>query len=806
MWTSDDMVSRREGGAVFRRGSECAELNITYRHSAAIGCNGEMNNTPLLHNIFPLGFGRYSELPIFGSYAEDFVRWLEAQSYARRSIRGMMQGTYILAQWLQKRRIGAIHEVTPEVLAAADAHFRHRPEEARLAGRAIHRFLRERELIPAPRPPRLAPAQEEAGRYVAHLHEVRGLADRSIGFHRDWAAGFLEFIGFNDGPTALPQLRHDQIEGFVRRASRTRSRVSLRNVVLVLRAFLRFEFHQGVLPRPLHEQVDMPRVYSGERLPRVLTRDQVRAFLRSIDLKSPNGVRDFTMLYLIAVYGLRRSEVVALRLDDIDWRARILHVRQSKTQQSIALPLTDEAGHVLARYLRKARPKTEPRELFVRTQAPAGPLTPWAVNLVLLTRLQRSGLDLKFSPHTLRHSLAVHLLRRGVSMKAIGDTLGHRDLRSTACYLRLNLDDLRAVGLPVLQPAQPASLLRGHWQARFPKVCALAGPRPRSKRGYRSAFGRDIEQFVAARRTLGRKYVTEECTLRAWDAFLHQQKAKSIDGALFHRWAESIRNLCPKTQRRNLSLVRSFLAYYAREYSLCFVPDSTTFPKAAPRRPPRLVSSAEMERLLATAGQLQNRKSNPVRSDTVQIGLMLLFCCGLRAGELLRLKLRHYDAADQLLRIEVSKFNKSRLVPLAPSVARALERYIERRRGCGLPTQPESILMWCGRLAEPKAGYTLPALTEIWKRLCLSVGVIDERGRPPRLHDLRHSFAVEALHRWYTEGANVQSRLPNLAAYLGHTGPASSHYYLQLTTDLRSAASERFHRVLGDLTKTGGVR
>src|SRR5205823_2701737 len=101
-------------------------------------------------------FGRYSELPIFGSYAEDFVRWLDAQHYARRSIRGMMRGTYILAQWLQRRRIGVIHEVTPEVLAAADAHFRHRPEEARLAGRALHRFLRERELIPAPRPSRLA--------------------------------------------------------------------------------------------------------------------------------------------------------------------------------------------------------------------------------------------------------------------------------------------------------------------------------------------------------------------------------------------------------------------------------------------------------------------------------------------------------------------------------------------------------------------------------------------------------------------------------------------------------------------------
>lgn len=765
-----------------------------------------MNTIPLLQSVFSRGFGRYSGLPIFGSVVEDFAQWLQAQSYARRTIRGMMQGAHTLDRWLRRHGIAAVNEVTSEVLAAADTRLRHRHKEACKAGLALRRFLREQDIIPVSRPIRLSQSEEEASRYAVHLREVLGLAEGTIGHHRHYAVVFLKFIGFDHRASALPGLSHRRIEGYLRQMARTRKRVSLGSVATALRSFLRYEFSQGALPRPLHEQTELPRVYSGERLPRTLAREQVQALLRSVDLKSPNGLRDFTLLYLIAVYGLRRSDVVALRLENIDWRRGTLNVRQSKTQRPIALPLTDEAGHTLMRYLRSARPQTPLRTLFLRTRAPARPLTPGAVNAVLQSRLRRSGLDLgSFGPHAFRHSLAVHLLRRGVSMKAIGDTLGHRDVRSTAQYLRLDLGDLRTVGLAALPSAQPASLLTGDWQARFPKIRSLTGPQPRSEKGFRSAFGPAIERFLVTRRMLGRKYVAEECTLRAWDAFLARQKATRVDRALFQCWVQSIRHLRPKTQFNQSCLIRRFLNYYAREHPHCFVPDSADFPKRSSRQLPRLVSAAQMARLVATAAQLQNSKSNPVRALTIQIGLTLLFCCGLRAGELLRLQLRHYDAGDQLLRIELSKFNKSRLVPLAPSVAHMLGRYLKLRGDCGVPSKPESALMWCGRLAEPKAGYTLPAVTAIWRRLCLSVGVVDERGRPPRLHDIRHSFAVEALHRWYAEGANVQSRLPSLAAYLGHTGPASSHYYLHFTPDLRSAASKRFHQAFGKLGEKGGA-
>lgn len=765
-----------------------------------------MKITSLLKHVFPLNHARYSSLPVFGPVMEGFVEWLQSQGYTRRTIRGMSQGAYVIDHWLRRRRIASTAQITPEVLTAVDAYFRPRDDNTRWANQALHRFLCERHALPASKPAVLSPSQKEAWRYAAHLREVRGLAESTIVDHSRCVVRFLESIDFNRKQSALTQLKHCQIERFVQQMARTHDRHSLLHVTLTVRAFLRFEFSQGTLPHPLHEQIDTPRVYAGERLPCALTREQVRALLRSIDKRSPTGLRDFTMLYLVALYGLRRSDLVALRLDSIDWRNGVLHVKQAKTRQALSLPLTDEAGDVLARYLRKARPHSNRRELFLRSQAPERSPTPWAVNVILQSWLKRSGLELgHVSPHTLRHSLAVHFLRRGVSMKCIGDTLGHRNLTSTAQYLRLNVDDLRKAGLPVPKPASAVPLLTGDWHTRFPKVRAQAGPQPRSRPGFRSAFGKAIEQYIGTRRTLGCKYAKEVSALRGWDTFLYQQKVKTLNRECFCLWTKTNSHLTAKTQSNYWYCVRGFLAHYARQHPHCFVPDQTPFRRLSPARLPRLVSTEEMARLLATAAQLENRRSTPLRSHTVQIGLTLLFCCGLRAGELLRLQLRHYEVADQLLRIEETKFNKSRLVPLAPSVALALERYLEQRRHCGIPTKPESVLMWCGRLPEPKAAYALPSFTDIWKRLCVSAGVVDERGRPPRVHDLRHSFAVEALHRWYEQGVNVQSRLPHLAAYLGHTGPSSSHYYLHLTPTLRSVASQRFYRAFGGFTTTGGT-
>jgi integrase len=188
-----------------------------------------------------------------------------------------------------------------------------------------------------------------------------------------------------------------------------------------------------------------------------------------------------------------------------------------------------------------------------------------------------------------------------------------------------------------------------------------------------------------------------------------------------------------------------------------------------------LVSEEEMARILAAAAKLEPPPTNPLRAQTVRIALLLLFCCGLRRGELTRLKLSDFDLERNLLHIDSTKFHKSRL-PLSSSVAAELREYLELRRRRREANQKGCFLFWTGRRWEAKKGYTATSLVDNWQQLCLIVGVLDERGRPPRLHDLRHSFMIRALARWYKRGEHPQSKLAHLATYVGHANPISTHY------------------------------
>jgi integrase len=300
---------------------------------------------------------------------------------------------------------------------------------------------------------------------------------------------------------------------------------------------------------------------------------------------------------------------------------------------------------------------------------------------------------------------------------------------------------------------------------------------------------------------LGRAYKIEESTLRHWDAFLsrHYGKTSQLTAQMFARWVQSMPALHATVLRNRMRIVRNFLLFHARHHPRTPIPDPATFPKPSPQQRPRLVSVREMGRILGTASLLPASHQNPLRRQTVRLALILLFCCGLRRGELLRLRIRDFDPYDNLLRIERTKFHKSRLVPLSDSVAVDVHRYLalrRRRRHC---STPDAFLLWSNNRLASENTYSAPALADNWQLLCIATGVVDHRGRPPRLHDLRHSFAVAALHRWYEQGIDVQRKLPHLATYLGHVSPVSTHYYLQLSPDLQQAASQLFHQYADQL-------
>ena len=226
-----------------------------------------------------------------------------------------------------------------------------------------------------------------------------------------------------------------------------------------LRSFLRFLAARGEVSPGLDLWVHSPRAPRREALPRALPWQTVRDFLDGIDRDTPKGRRDYAMFLLIATYGLRISEVAALRLDDIQWRSAAFRVQRPKVLAPLCLPLTDAAGAALADYVRHARPPTEHRTVFLRVRQPVGPLSTGGIQNAFSQWLRSSLPEIEgsFGPHCLRHSLATHLLRQKASVKVIGDLLGHRSLASTQVYLQLLEDDLRAAALdlPAEEEAQP---------------------------------------------------------------------------------------------------------------------------------------------------------------------------------------------------------------------------------------------------------------------------------------------------------------------------------------------------------------
>ena len=289
--------------------------------------------------------------------------------------------------------------------------------------------------------------------YQRHLLDARGLSLSSREHHAMTVADFLA-RGL-DVDQNLRVLTLSDVERYVALRSREVSRHSLQHVVAYLRSFLRFCHDRGELGRRL-DAIETPRTYRGELPPQALEWAKVQALLQSIDPTSRAGRRDHCILHLMAHYGLRPSEVVALRRDSINWDAGVLHVVQRKTRCDLFLPLAPQTLLILRDYLTQERDAlgTQHRELFLRARCPSGPIERWAIGDLFKKRVREAKLELPgHNVYRLRHTFATRLLTRGVGVKAIGDLLGHHSLDSTCAYLRLDIDMLRGVALEVPQPA-----------------------------------------------------------------------------------------------------------------------------------------------------------------------------------------------------------------------------------------------------------------------------------------------------------------------------------------------------------------
>jgi integrase len=317
---------------------------------------------------------------------------------------------------------------------------------------------------------------------------------------------------------------------------------------------------------------------------------------------------------------------------------------------------------------------------------------------------------------------------------------------------------------------------------------------------FRSPIGPAAIRFLALKRALGRGYALEEAILRALDGFLAAQcPGADLTAATFAAWGATLGRLSPGVRRTWCRVVRTLCLYRRRREPACFVPDPALFPRPHQPRVPYIFTPEEIARLLACADRLAPAPHSPLRAAAYRLAVVLLYTAGLRRGELLRLTVGDYDPAGQTLTIRASKFHKSRVVPLAADGAQEVGRYLAARRQRRRPIAPTDPLVWSGPDRRPPRPYTGRGFGQGFRALCRMAGIQTPAGQPPRVHDTRHSCAVQALLRWYRAGADVQAKLPLLATYLGHVSIGSTAHYLHFLAPVRTLASERFAQAYGAL-------
>jgi len=315
-----------------------------------------------------------------------------------------------------------------------------------------------------------------------------------------------------------------------------------------------------------------------------------------------------------------------------------------------------------------------------------------------------------------------------------------------------------------------------------------------STRTWHSPVGALIAEFIAEKQACGYGYVAERALLGRFDRFLAGQglRALALPRDLVERWVAKRPQESPGTQRLRFGLTRHFATFLTYHGYPAYVPDAHRMPKRRSSFVPYIFTHDEVGRLLQAADALPFRAYSPLRTYMVPALFRLLYSCGLRVSEALHLHVADVDVEVGVLTIHQSKFRKDRLMPLTPALTQRLRQY-----AAVVGSRPDEAMFF----PSPYGGaYHCGPLYKVFRHL-LWVSHIPHggRGQGPRLHDLRHTFAVHRSAQWYRDGADLQDKLPVLATYMGHRNLRGTQRYLQLTAEIFPELSTRLDAAYGDL-------
>ncbi len=280
--------------------------------------------------------------------------------------------------------------------------------------------------------------------FATSMQHMQGLSKKTIGQYTWFTRQFCQWCSFQERP--FSDVAVGDVDAFLSSGGQRWCRVSVATAAKALRAFFRYAAHCQWCAAGIAAAIESPRLFQQETLPSGPTWPEVQQLLAQTRTDQPRDIRDHAILMLFALYGLRSGEVAALRLEQLDWAHEQITIGRPKQQCSQVYPLTPDMGMALIRYLRDVRPRDERREVFLTLRAPWRTLSAGALHHLTRTRLTQIGYaGQHYGPHTLRHACAAHLVSHNLSLKAIGDHLGHRSPYATRTYAKVHVEQLREV-------------------------------------------------------------------------------------------------------------------------------------------------------------------------------------------------------------------------------------------------------------------------------------------------------------------------------------------------------------------------
>ena len=390
-----------------------------------------------------------------GPYLDGLAADLHSQGFGRWKLRRRLQGAAHFSVWCGLRGL-QVAELNEKLLPEFRGHLRacscpgrfthsfHGDAAATAGAEALIRVLRRMGIVISPAPLKSAPELPELiWRFCDWIRKNRGIQDGSI---RAYAGVLCKAVAtLGDHPQ---QYDARSVRTFVLKETKATTRSQCLLIVTAVRMFMRFLIAEGMCRTGLEGAVPKVAVWRLASLPRYLPAEQVNRIIEAADQDTPTGLRDRAALLFLARLGLRAGDVRALSIGDIDWERGCIRVA-GKSRTEVRLPLTQEVGDALLRYLDHGRPPAATDRVFVRMPAPWQPLKISSISALVSRAITRSGVNARFrGAHTLRHSAATEMLRQGATLDQVGAVLRHRCLDTTAHYAKVDVNRLREIALP----------------------------------------------------------------------------------------------------------------------------------------------------------------------------------------------------------------------------------------------------------------------------------------------------------------------------------------------------------------------